>query len=76
MTKDLTEALRQASGQGCAAPSSTTYTPKQLPNVPVLPPIPPRSGSAKAQLPAAPAGDGGASGIWMTDDGIFTLVVD
>lgn len=91
MSKDLTELLKQASGQGGAQPSSSTYQPKTLPNVPNLPPIPPRVGSAIAQLPVA--AEGGESGdgsfeeldaslrqYWnertlMTADGLFTLTV-
>jgi hypothetical protein len=87
MTKDLTDALRQASGQGCAAPPSTTYVPRALPNVPELPPLPPRSGTATAQLPASTESGGGFEEsnyllrqCWddlplMTADGLFTLVI-
>jgi hypothetical protein len=89
MAKDLTDALRQASGEGGASPASPTYQPRALPHVPVLPPIPPRTGSAISQLPVASGGSGGggfeeldyalreyySDRTLMTADGLFTLVI-
>ena len=52
MSKDLTEALREATGQTYYQ-AYTSWRPNSLPQAPTPAPIPPRTGAARSALPAA-----------------------